>query len=115
MLSTEPPVYLHPAKTEHGETFLLSFTDYRSLCRNCLAILHAVDHGSMAIAKIDQGAAVDIWCDQGCLTVAVSSEQQTLQLFLADLDSPSLPLLLYQGDTSAKSWQNLKQTALAYR
>jgi hypothetical protein len=67
----------------------------------------------MAIQKIDQGAAVDIWSDSACLTVAVSSEHQTLKLFLADLDSPSLPLLIYQGDTSSDSWRRLKESALA--
>jgi len=116
MLMVEsPPQYLHPAPSERGETFALAFSDYRNLCCHSLALLHSFADSEMAIRRSGQTTCVDLWFDRRCLTIELNGPEKTLQLFASDIDSPSAPLLLFAGDTSKASWQQLKQVALGQR
>jgi hypothetical protein len=73
-----PPEYLHPAPSERGETFALTFSDYRALCCHGLALLHSSADSVMAIRKQGQAACVDLWLDQRCVTIEVNSQEEPL-------------------------------------
>ena len=110
-----PPQYLHPAPSERGETFALAFSDYRALCSHCLGLLHSIPDSVMAIRRAGPTAAcIDFWFDRTCLTIELSSVEKTLKLFVAaDLDSPELPALYFEGTTSLADWHSLKECALS--
>ena len=107
------PEYIHPTRWERGESFSLDFDDYRALCRCSLSLLRSLPGNHMAISKGDQSAVVDIWSGDGCYSIEVSSQTQTLRVYFASMDSPCLPILLYSGGTTSEDWRQLQHTVLA--
>jgi hypothetical protein len=113
--TTEIPQYVHPDKLEHGESFSLDFDTYRSLCRCSLHLFRSLPHSQMAISKGEESACVDIWSSEGSYSIEVSSKDQTLTLYFAEMDSPLPPSVIFTGNISRTSWESIRTTALAYR
>jgi hypothetical protein len=113
--TTEIPEYVNPTRRERGESFSLDFDVYRSLCQSSLFLFRSLPHSHMAISKGDQTACVDIFASEGCYSIEVSSKDQTLTLYFAEMDSPLPPNVIFTGNISSTSWETLKETALAYR
>jgi hypothetical protein len=94
------PQYLSVSQDERGDSFGLSWDDYRHLARSALAIIQE-ERLTMGLYRFDQGAALDIFGESNCLTLVVSENQ----------DSGAGAICLLTVDNCEEGWRKLVKLA----
>jgi hypothetical protein len=104
-----PPEYLHLKADERGEGLGISWDDYRALARTALKVIKDIPY-EMGIYRWPEGAALDIWSGDRCLTIQINSAAKELSLFRAEMDGAGVICLLTVSN-SEEDWRELGRIA----